>query len=55
MTNKEVKLVYNHGLKAKDLKHALELAEMYKEEIVDVWNKYHPAFIKVKNRNTIMR
>ena len=37
----EVKLVYNHGLKAKDLKRALELAEMYKEEIVDVWNKYH--------------
>lgn len=37
----EVKLVYNHGLKAKDLKRALELAEMYKEDIVDVWNKYH--------------
>lgn len=37
----EVKLVYNRGLKAKDLKRALELAEMYKEDIVDVWNKYH--------------
>lgn len=37
----EVKLVYNHGLKAKDLKRALELAEMYKEDIVAFWNKYH--------------
>lgn len=37
----EVKLVYNHGLKAKDLKRALKLAEMYREDIVDVWNKYH--------------
>lgn len=37
----EVKLVYNHGLKAKDLKRALELAKMYREDIVEVWNKYH--------------
>ncbi len=36
-----VKLVYNHGLKAKDLKRALELAEMYREDIIEVWNKYH--------------
>ena len=37
----EVKLVYNHGLKAKDLKRALELAEMYKEDIINVLNEYH--------------
>ncbi|EFA90935.1 hypothetical protein HMPREF0650_0939 [Hoylesella buccalis ATCC 35310] len=37
----EVKLVYNHGLKAKDLKRALELAGMYKEDIINVWNEYH--------------
>lgn len=37
----EVKLVYNHGLKAQDLKRALELAEMYKEDIINVWNEYH--------------
>lgn len=37
----EVKLVYNHGLKAKDLKRALELAEMYKEDIINTWNEYH--------------
>lgn len=37
----EVKLVNNHGLKAKDLKRALELAEMYKEDIINVWNEYH--------------
>lgn len=37
----EVKLVYNHGLKSKDLKRALELAEMYKEDIINTWNEYH--------------
>lgn len=37
----EVKLVYNHGLKAQDLKRALELAEMYKEDIINTWNEYH--------------
>ncbi len=34
-------VVYNHGLKAKDLKRAMQLAEMYKEDIVELWNKYH--------------
>lgn len=37
----EIKLVYNNGLKARDLKRALELAEMYKEDIMDVWNRNH--------------
>lgn len=38
----EIELVYNHGLKAKDLKRALKLlAEMYKDDIIEVWNKYH--------------
>lgn len=37
----EIKLIYNHGLKANDLKRALELAEMYKEDIIKVWNEYH--------------
>lgn len=37
----EVKLVYNHGLKAKDLKRAMELAKMYKEDIINTWNEYH--------------
>ena len=36
-----IELVYNHGLKAKDLKRALSLAEMYKDDIIEVWNKYH--------------
>lgn len=30
----EIKLVYNHGLKAKDLKRALELTEMYRDDII---------------------
>ena len=37
----EIKLVYNHGLKSNDLKRALELAKMYKDDIVEVWNQYH--------------
>lgn len=36
----EIKLVYNNGLKVGDLKKALQLAEMYKLEIIEVWNKY---------------
>lgn len=39
----EITLVYNHGLKAQDVKRALKLAEMYKEEIIETWNKYHNA------------
>ncbi|MGP1538101.1 DUF4160 domain-containing protein [Bacteroides heparinolyticus] len=37
----EIKLVYNHGLKAKDLKRALELTEMYRDDIIGKWNEYH--------------
>lgn len=37
----KVSLVYNHGLKAQDVKRALKLAEMYKEEIIAVWHQYH--------------
>lgn len=37
----KIELVYNHGLKAKDLKRALELAEMYREDIIAVWDQYH--------------
>lgn len=36
-----IEVVYNHGLKAKDLKRAVQLAEMYKDDIVELWNKYH--------------
>lgn len=37
----EIKLVYNRGLKAQDVKRALNLAKMYKDEIVKVWKEYH--------------
>ena len=37
----EIKLVYNHGLKTKDVNRALKLAEMYRDDIIEVWNKYH--------------
>ena len=37
----DIVLVYNHGLKAKDLKRALLLAEMYRDDIINLWNQYH--------------
>ena len=37
----EIKLIYNHGLKTKDMNRALKLAEMYRDDIIEVWNKYH--------------
>ena len=36
----KVELVFNHGLKAKDLKRALQLAEMYKDDIIEKWYYY---------------
>jgi len=36
-----VELVENRGLKAGDLKKALQLAEMYRDEIVAEWHKFH--------------
>ena len=37
----EIELVYNHGLKVQDVKRALKLVKMYKEEIIAAWNEYH--------------
>lgn len=37
----EVKVVYNYGLKAGDLRRAISLAEMYREEIIERWHEYH--------------
>ena len=37
----DIELVYNHGLKAQDVKRALKLVKMYKDEIIETWNKYH--------------
>lgn len=37
----EIKLIYNHGLKARDLKRALELARIYQDDIIAVWKEYH--------------
>jgi len=36
-----VELVENRGMKAKDLKKAIQLAEMYRDEIVAEWHKFH--------------
>ncbi len=36
----ELKLKYNRGFKANDLKKAMNLAEMYRNEIIAEWHKY---------------
>ena len=37
----EIRLVYNHGMKKQDVRRALQLAEMYKDEIIAVWRQYN--------------
>jgi hypothetical protein len=37
----EIELVYNKGLKPKDLKRAEKLVKMYRDEIIEEWEKYH--------------
>ncbi len=37
----EIEVVYNRGLKPKDLKRAVELATMYKEDIIEKWQEFH--------------
>lgn len=37
----EIKLIYNHGLKAQDVRRAIRLAKMYKGDIIEIWCKYH--------------
>ena len=33
----EIKLIYNHGLKAQDVRRAIRLAKMYKDDIIEIW------------------
>ena len=37
----EIKLIYNHGLKAQDVRRAIRLAKMYKYDIIEIWCRYH--------------
>lgn len=37
----ELKVDYNQGIKAKDLKKALVMIENYREEIVKSWKEHH--------------
>ena len=37
----EIKLIYNHGLKAQDVRRAIRLAKMYKDDIIEIWCRYH--------------
>lgn len=36
-----IRIVYNKGLKAGDLKRAEQLAEERRAEIIEVWHQYH--------------
>ena len=37
----EIKLIYNHGLKVQDVRRAIRLAQMYKDDIIEIWCRYH--------------
>ncbi len=37
----EIEVVYNRGLKPKDLKRAVELTKMYKDDIIEKWHEFH--------------
>ena len=37
----EIKLIYNHGLKVQDVRRAIRLAKMYKDDIIEIWYWYH--------------
>ena len=37
----EIKLVSNEEMKPRNVKRALQLAEMYQEEIINKWEEYH--------------
>ena len=34
-----IKLVYNHGLKEQEVKKAMEICNMYKEEFIQEWHR----------------
>jgi len=36
-----IEIVENKGIKAKDIKKALTITELYKEEFIKAWNEYH--------------
>ena len=37
----EVKLISNEGMKPRNAKRAMQLAKMYKEDIIAKWHEYH--------------
>ena len=37
----DMKVIYNHGLKPQDLKRAVAVAELYRDEIISKWEEYH--------------
>jgi len=38
-----IELVENRGIKAKDIKKALAVIELYKEDFIRAWNEYHES------------
>ena len=37
----EIKLVENNGIKAKEIKRAMNIVEEYKEEFIEKWKEFH--------------
>jgi len=36
-----IEVVENNNIKPKDIKKALAIVEMYKDEFINAWNEYH--------------
>lgn len=36
----EVTIEYNHGIKPKDMKRAVEIVRIYRDEFIEKWNEY---------------
>ncbi len=36
-----LEIVENQGIKPKDMKKAVQIVKLYKEEIINQWRKYH--------------
>ncbi|MCL2598228.1 MAG: DUF4160 domain-containing protein [Paludibacter sp.] len=36
-----IKVVENKNIKSRDMKKALKIIELYKEDFINAWNEYH--------------
>ena len=37
----EIKLIENRGIKSRDIKRALDIIKLYREEFIEKWKEFH--------------